>query len=1151
MKPVLQQMFLTVIACLFAAATPAHADVNVTNAAVAADIDGENLTFTVRFDATTKSPGRWVDVAVGEVVLDEVRSPEGGYTIDYDPERKAYRMGFGRAGSRTVELTLAAKPVPVGDTGWREASFEMPASRVRELELSCDRTDLEVELVGAVRVKRRVENGTLRITGVQGADRRFVVRWKPTVQDLDAELVFATELNTIASVQNGAVRLDTLFVYSIAQGKIERMSLRVPKGLSITQVLGIGIRDWRIEKTEGEGPDMLHVVLSRPQAGRYGLQVVGEASVPAFPTETHLPVIEPVGGTRAGGYLAVGTDSAISLVIKRAGGLSQIDASAMPQIILDNHHPRHVPHGKVFYYTFASPKYELKLGLDHVEPTYDAALRVTARAGQDELRIDAQAELDIRDAPLREVDITLPAGLTLVNVTGAQVDDYRFIEADTGGDDVVRVTFAQPVAGKLVLDLRLELGRSPLDQDLLLGGFDVLGARSQRGFLVLSSEQGVELGEIESDPEALREVNVASVPVRIEAARYAFRFSSPGWEIGFTPVRTPPSVRVEAFHLISLGEGVAYGNVVLSYYITGSPVDELRFEIDPSLRNVEFVGRDVRSAKQAEDDPRLWTVKLQRRVIGDYNLAVTYSQPGPREGSILAGGVQCANVESRSGYLAIASGLDLDLEPQDPEAAGLIELDREELPANYRLLVSAPMIASYSYAGELSPMPIAVRAYDFGSLLGSVVELTEMHTRIAAQDNGDAESSTTMTFKVKNASGQFLSIRLPDRAKVWSTRMADGYETDAQGNLILDEHGAAIGRFKRIVASHDEKTGQLMIPLQRPRDPNTPLTIELVYGQVHGSLGWSGALSLEGPVGSVASTYDSWKVTVPAEWSVRHRSGDLRPEPREEHHGRLGRVLGSVMGSWAWAGRTATESAATLWVLGAAVLLLGAVIATMRSAFPVMAVGVTLALVVALGVVATGSPAFSDRIATADDLTTLAFTEVMSATDGEAVRLNLRVTPAWRQYAGVFSGLIVPPIALMSLVAAAVAARYRKPLVAVGIAALLYSACRLPVVTAPIGHALTWGVPALLLALFTWRIFLAGPRSSRWQRGRFRTTRRSAVRRCMPRSRGWGSTSRRMNPTRSDCAAKSSRTSTGARRVPRRAFARKRRRSIPKSCSVS
>ncbi len=1077
MKQAFSLTVLTVLMCILGLALPARADVEVDNAAVLADIDGSNLTFTVRFEITIKQRDQWVDVAVGELVLDEVHSPEGGYTLEYDAERKAYRMGFGSAGSRSVELTLAAKPVPVGETGWREASFEMPASRVRELELTSDRTDLEVELVGAVRVDRKVDDGKLHITGVQGADKRFIVRWKPTVRDLDAELVFATELNTIASVQPGAIRLDTLVIYDVAQGKLRELSLHTPKGLSITQVLGNNIRDWHIESTPADEPDILRVVLSQPQTGRYGLQVVGESMVSTFPTQTKLPVIEPIGGTRAGGRLAIGTDSAISLLIKQAGGLSQIDATAMPQIILDNQHPRHTPTSKVFFYSFASPNYELLLGLDHVEPTFDALVRVLANIGQDEMRINTQVELDIRDAPLRQVDISIPAGLTLVNATGAQVDDYRLIEGDNEADESVRVSFAQPVSGHVMLDLRLELGRPPLDQTLKLYGFTVNDARSMRGFLVLSSDQGVELGQITHDPQQLREVNVASVPIRVASARYAFRFSDSDWEAAFTPKQTPPSVRAEAFHLISLGEGVAYGNVVLSYYITGSPIDTLSFHVEPNLKNVEFVGRDVRNAKQDDADPSLWTVTLQRRVIGDYNLAVTYSQPAARDGDILAGGVQCVEVESQSGYLAVASHLDLRLSPQNPAESGLIELDREELPANYRLLVSAPLIACYSYAGEVTPMTIKIDAYDLGSLLPAVVELTELDTRISTQDSGEAQSSTTMTFKVKNSSGQFLSLRLPENAEVWSTRLADGYQTDEQGNPILDEKGVAIGNFKRIVASHDKKTGELLIPLPRPRDPNTPMTIELIYGQVHPDLGFAGDLTLQGPVGSVASTYDNWKVTVPPNWAVHYKSGDLRPEPRAEHHGSVSHVLRYVFDSWGWVVNRVTVLLTILGALAVASIVLLVVWLTARGYFSQAVVGLCLILLLLLGISASTAPSITEYLSQPDDLTTLQFNQVMSTTQGEAVTMTLRVTPAWRQYASVFSTIIVPVAGLLAIVASAFVSRFRKLLIAAGLAAILCAACRLPVLSQALGHLLTWGVPAILLAVFVWRVFIPKLRS--------------------------------------------------------------------------
>jgi hypothetical protein len=1054
----------------FTPTATAAADWETNEASVTARIDGENLTFDVRFDLTTKNRAQWVDIAQGEVVLDEIHTPGSGYRISYDAEDKAYRIAFNSKGTRTVEFSLAARSKPVRDGLWREASFDMPASRVRELELVCDRSDLEVELVGAVRVKRRVVDGRLRITGVQGSDRRFVVRWKPRVQALEAELVFAAESNTIATVQPGALRLDTLLIYDVAQGEMDKLELSVPKALSVTQVSGQSIRDWRIEPGEENEADRLYVTLSRPQTGRYGLQVVGDTATGPFPAMLRIPVVQPIGGIRAGGRLVIGTNSAIALVVEKSSGLSQIDAQAMPRIILDNSHPRPIPSGKAFFYSFAAGSYELLLALNHVVPSYDATHRIAVHVGQDELRIDAQVELDIRDAPLREIEIDLPSGFTLVSVTGAQVDDYRAMEQRDDAPDKVRITLTEPVIGRVVMGLRLELGRSPLEADHNITGLSVTGARGQRGFLVLSTEQGVELVTIDADTDMLREVYTASVPTRIKDARYAYRFRDADWSVGFNPTRKPASVRVESFHLVSLAEGMSYGNVVMSYYITGSPIDELSFRVDPVLRDVEFVGRDVRTALQDPDDPSRWTVKLQRRVIGDYNLGVAYAQRPDDGQPVLVGGVRCENVESQSGYLGITSHLDVTVSAKPTDDSSLIEIEREELPANYSLLVAAPLLASYKYTSDPSPLLVTVNAYEHGRLLPAIVELAQIHTEIATQDNGEAESSTTVTFKVKNSSSQFMAVHLPQGARVWSTRLIEGVELDDQGNPRVDEDGMPIPQRTRIIASHNKTTGELLIPISRPRDPNAPLTIELVYGMEHPALGYKGELKLQAPMGSVASTFNSWHVSVPNEWAVHYTSGLAEPEPRAEHHGKVSRVLNSVGNCWGWsfAGSRSNSLPVVLLVGGLIVLLI--VGAVSRGTLPNAFVVVCLIAAVVLGISAANAPAFGNQLAVYDNLTVLHFNQVMPTGDGDEAMLTLRVVPVWRQYAGVTSTIIVPIIGLLLIFAGALRNRRRPAMLAGGAAALLYGACHLPALSQALGHILTWGVPALLMTTCLWRL---------------------------------------------------------------------------------
>jgi hypothetical protein len=311
-----------------------------------------------------------------------------------------------------------------------------------------------------------------------------------------------------------------------------------------------------------------------------------------------------------------------------------------------------------------------------------------------------------------------------------------------------------------------------------------------------------------------------------------------------------------------------------------------------------------------------------------------------------------------------------------------------------------------------------------------------------------------------------MSLRLPAGAEVWSTRVAEGYQIDAGGDVLVDDQGVAIMDYKRIVASHNKATGELLIPLPRPRDPNTPMTIELVYGQVHPSPGFSGKLSLQTPVGSVASTYENWRVSVPADWAVHADTGDLQPRPREEHHGRVSRVLRSVASGWAWAVHETLGSVLTWWVVAGAMLILGIVVLSARGLVWEALAVVSLVLVLLFGIVAANSPVFINHITSPDDLTTLEFTQVMSVTSGEPASISLRVTPAWRQYADVFSAFVVPLIGLLAVVAVIFTKWAKRVLLAMGLVMLLYGACRFPVLSAPVGHLLTWGLPALLVCAF-------------------------------------------------------------------------------------
>jgi hypothetical protein len=1048
-------MMLAVVMGLAWTAMAAEDPAKVTHMSVRGEIEGEYVSFILSFHVETTRSDVELPLFTGQLVMQEVLAPTSDYKLRYDEKQKTYYMSWPRKGKHEVSVRFAAKPTRVEKNTWQEVQFDIPSAQVRQLEVTCDRTDLEVQFPKAMRLERELRDGKLVITAILGPAQPFGMRWKPQVQAMDAKLVMSSQANTIARISAGAMNVDAMYLFDVAQGKLSSLSFRLPRSLSITQVRGDNIRDWSIDR---KGEDrILTVTLNRPQTQRYGLQILSEMVLGAFPVTVDIPVIQPLGGLRAGGYLAVGTDSAIQLLVEKTGGLSQIDTAAFPRASLDSKQPRALPRGKSFFYTFAATPYQMTLKLADIVPSYDAAQRLTVNVKEDDLTIDAEVEVDIRDAPMRSLNLAVPGQFVVAAVSGASVEDYRVI-APQGPDHPQRieVMFKQPVLGRTVVGLRLELGRGPLDEVAKLGPIDVVGAKGQRGYVVVAAEGGV---QIESPTVTeLREVHTGSVPMRVPNAQYAYRFREANWSMELLARKKPAGVRVESFHLESLGEGIVYSSVAVNYFITGSPVDELHFHIPEGLSNVEFVGRDVRRATQ---DGERWTVKLQRKVIGDYNLGIIYNHRYTDGASIMIGAAQCEQVETQTGYIVVASHLNLQLQQADEEAKGLLEIGRDEVPANYRLLANAPILKTYKYVKAPHRMPLTVNTYQRGQLLSAVVDIMEASTKLAVRDDREAESVTTIRYKIKNTSSQFLELTMPPGAVVWSTRLI---ERDPEGQELATP----------VVASFDKQRGVLMIPLKRRLNPNDPSTVEVEYGQVHGTLDWwRGNLVTAAPRSEVPATYANWSLTVPQQWSIRPAAGNMIPDARAERVSDASAVLTHVAKAWERGLRTVARSnggvtlAGILGLVSVGTLIIVGIVHRRwlaDAAVIVVLVGWTL-----LGLVASQTSPIQEQLSQPANLTTLSFTQAVNLDPSIPLSVGVDVVPSWRQDLNMWGGVVIPAVVLVALLGALISRRWRVVCVSLVLAGAFYTASQFAIGATVLGHVLTWGVPVALGVWFCGR----------------------------------------------------------------------------------
>ena len=109
-----------------------------------------------------------------------------------------------------------------------------------------------------------------------------------------------------------------------------------------------------------------------------------------------------------------------------------------------------------FAYRFSGADFALRIQADQILPELSVSQVLAYHLGENELAIDGEIELDIREAPLRELLLRVPKGYAIARLNASGLSDYFLREPEDQPDAELRLVYGQPVSGRQVVQLRLE-----------------------------------------------------------------------------------------------------------------------------------------------------------------------------------------------------------------------------------------------------------------------------------------------------------------------------------------------------------------------------------------------------------------------------------------------------------------------------------------------------------------------------------------------------------------------------------------------------------------------------------------------------------------------------------------------------------------------
>jgi hypothetical protein len=306
-------------------------------------------------------------------------------------------------------------------------------------------------------------------------------------------------------------------------------------------------------------------------------------------------------------------------------------------------------------------------------------------------------------------------------------------------------------------------------------------------------------------------------------------------------------VYAEVYTLVGISDGLMRATTTVEHTILFSGRDKLEFTIPEGMTLVDVRGNGLRDWKQAG---ATLSVLLNYAAEGSYPLTIVMEKVVASSGDLSAPIVQPLDVERAKGWVGVESRGNLEIAAGEVSSA--TPVDVRSLPAAILGITEQPVLLGYKYLTDQAAIPLLVSEHDDVDVLVTLLDESRANTMWTPE----GRRLTSVTYRVRNNRKQFLRLRLPPGAELWS---------------------ASVGG--RAVQPASAKDDRILVPLVRSQAAGGALAafeVEVVYVENGKPVPESGrgTFSASLPTADVPSTYVAWTVYAPDETKLAKRSFD-------------------------------------------------------------------------------------------------------------------------------------------------------------------------------------------------------------------------------------------------------------------------------------
>lgn len=285
--------------------------------------DGALFTGTFKLDILEKKGWKQISILSGDVAIREAKLPKD---VFLRLNQGMYTLMTTNAGPLEVEIKFSVAVTKAG--GSYSLSFGKVESGTSVIDLTLPDKDADVKIKNAQSTLVKTEKGT-RVVAALPATASIQVNWERAVPE--AEKVppkIYSETRTLLSVADGLLLGRVQVCFSILHTATRQLQMNVPTGVSVLEVTGTQIRDWRA------GDGKLTVQFDKEVIGTSVMDIKYETSLDTKTGKTRVPVITGAGVEREKGHIAVVALTSVEIVGDMITGAHAIDVKDLPAEIM-------------------------------------------------------------------------------------------------------------------------------------------------------------------------------------------------------------------------------------------------------------------------------------------------------------------------------------------------------------------------------------------------------------------------------------------------------------------------------------------------------------------------------------------------------------------------------------------------------------------------------------------------------------------------------------------------------------------------------------------------------------------------------------------------------------------------------------------------